>query len=232
MKLKCVAIDDVPHALELIKLYANQIPELELIQTFDDGIAGLDFLQKNPVDLLFLDINMPDISGLELVRSLNQKPLLVFTTAYKNFAFEGFELEALDYLLKPIEFDRFAKAVQKALDFNAYKNTLRTEVPDSFFVYSEYQAIKININDIAYIESLKNYLQIHLINARPILTVMSLKKIEEKLPKDKFLRIHRSFIVPVTQVKSILNRKVLLMSGKELPVGDSYFTKVQEWKKS
>src|SRR5688572_15172305 len=146
MKLKCVAIDDVPLALELIELYAQQIDGLELVKTFDDAIAGLEYLQHNPVDLLFLDINMPDISGLELVRSLDKKPLLVFTTAYKKFAFEGFELEALDYLLKPIEFDRFAKAVQKAQEFYALKNLVQAEVPDSFFVYSEYQAIKINIS--------------------------------------------------------------------------------------
>jgi DNA-binding LytR/AlgR family response regulator len=232
MKLKSVAIDDVPLALDLIKLYAQQIPELELVKTFDDAIAGLEYLQKNPVDLLFLDINMPDISGLELVKALQKKPLLIFTTAYKNFAFEGFELEALDYLLKPIEFDRFSKAVQKAVEVYTYKNSVQAEIPESFFVYSEYQAVKINIHEIEFIESLKNYLQIHLLNSKPVLTAMSLKKIQEKLPKDKFLRIHRSYIVPATQVRSILNRKVLLNSGKELPIGDSFFDMVQQWKKS
>src|SRR6478735_7335057 len=229
MTLKCVAIDDEPLALNLISVYAKKIPSLELVQTFTDAIAGLEYLQANPADLLLLDINMPDLSGLDLVRALKEKPLLIFTTAYKNFAFEGFQLEALDYLLKPIEFDRFEKAVQKAQDLHAYKKLARTEVPDSFFVYSEYQAVKININEIAYIESLKNYLQIHLVNARPVLTAMSLKKIQEKLPKEKFMRIHRSYIVPVAQVKSILNRKVQMLSGKEFPIGDSYFNAVQEW---
>jgi len=231
MTLKCVAIDDEPLALNLISVYAKKIPSLELVQTFTDAIAGLEYLQANPADLLLLDINMPDLSGLDLVRALKEKPLLIFTTAYKNFAFEGFQLEALDYLLKPIEFDRFEKAVQKAQDLHAYKKLARTEVPESFFVYSEYQAVKININEIAYIESLKNYLQIHLVNARPVLTAMSLKKIQEKLPKEKFMRIHRSYIVPVAQVKSILNRKVQMLSGKEFPIGDSYFNAVQEWKK-
>jgi len=232
MALTCIAIDDEPLALELIKTYAKQLPELDLVNTFHDAIAGKQFLKNHPVDLLFIDINMPDISGLDLVRSLKKKPLIIFTTAYKEFAIDGFELEALDYLLKPIEFERFSKAVLKAQNFYAYKNTVLSEAPDSFFVYSEYQAIKINTDEIAYIESLKNHLQIHLINAKPVLTVMSLKKIEEKLPKGKFLRIHRSFIVPVAQVKSILNRKVLLKSGKELPVGDNHFKKVQEWKRS
>src|SRR6478735_2264950 len=197
MTLKCVAIDDEPLALNLISVYAKKIPSLELVQTFTDAIAGLEYLQANPADLLLLDINMPDLSGLDLVRALKEKPLLIFTTAYKNFAFEGFQLEALDYLLKPIEFDRFEKAVQKAQDLHAYKKLARTEVPDSFFVYSEYQAVK--------------------------------KKIHEKLPKEKFMRIHRSYIVPVAQVKSILNRKVQMLSGKEFPIGDSYFNAVQEW---
>jgi two-component system LytT family response regulator len=232
MKLKCVAIDDVPFALELIRLYAQRIPELELVQTFDDAIAGLRFLQENPVDLIFLDINMPDISGLELVEALNKKPLLIFTTAYKNFAYEGYELEAVDYLLKPIEFDRFAKAVQKAVDSFAFKHAAKSEAAESFFVYSEYQAVKISTTEIEYIESLKNYLQIHLAGTKPVLTAMSLKKILEKLPPEQFLRIHRSFVVPLAKVRSILNRKVQLTSGKELPIGNSYYPSVQDWKRS
>lgn len=232
MKLKCVAIDDVPLALDLIRIYAQQIPELELVQTFDDAIAGLEYLKQNPVDLLFLDINMPDMSGLQLVRSLKEKPLLIFTTAYKNFAFEGFELDALDYLLKPIEFDRFEKAVHKALDIFAFKFAPKPEAADSFFVYSEYQAVKISVGEIEYIESLKNYLRIHLSEGKPVLTAMSLKKILEKLPAGQFLRIHRSYVVPLAKVRSILNRKVQLASGIELPVGDSYHQQVQDWKKS
>ena len=232
MKMKCVAIDDAPYALELIQLYAEKMPEIELVKTFDDAIAGAEFLNSNPVDLLFIDINMPDISGLALVRSLKTRPLLIFTTAYKEFAFDGFQLEAIDYLLKPIAFERFEKAVRKALEFFNYKHNARLENTDSFFVYSEYKAVKINIQEIEFIESLKNYLQIHLTDNKPVRTAMPLKKILEKLPKDKFLRIHRSYVVPVAKVNSILNRKVLLVTGKEFPIGDSYFTAVQEWKKS
>ena len=175
---------------------------------------------------------MPDISGLDLVRSLQVKPLIIFTTAYKNFAFEGFELEALDYLLKPIEFDRFAKAVQKAIEVHTFRNKLKPETADSFFVYSEYQAIQVNPAEICYIESLKNYLQIHLDNKEVVTTAMSLKKMLEKLPQGQFLRIHRSYVVPVAKVKSILNRKVLLVSGITLPIGDSYAQAVQAWKNS
>src|SRR4051794_5676369 len=117
MQIKCVAIDDEPLALNLIKEYTNRFPSLRLVQTFDDAISGAEFLRSNQVDLLFIDINMPDISGIELVRSLKEKPMIIFTTAYRKFAFEGFELDALDYLLKPIEFERFEKAVNKAIDY-------------------------------------------------------------------------------------------------------------------
>src|SRR4030095_13028038 len=121
--LTCIAIDDEPLALELIKTYAAQFPTLQLVKTFDDALAGAKYLKENPVDLLFIDINMPDITGLELVRALKEKPLIIFTTAYKKFAFEGFELEAVDYLLKPIDMDRFSKAVQKAAEFYQYKTS-------------------------------------------------------------------------------------------------------------
>jgi two-component system, LytTR family, response regulator len=230
MKLKCIAIDDMPFALDLIRLYAERIPELQLVQTFEDAISGAEFMKQNPVDLLFVDINMPDISGLDLVRSLQVKPLIVFTTAYKNYAFEGFELEALDYLLKPIEFERFAKAVQKALDLFKYRKKNQTNTEESFFVYSEYQAIQIIPSEICYIESLKNYLKIHLDNKDVVTTAMSLKKIQEKLPEGQFLRIHRSYVVPTTKVRSIQNRKVLLTCGTILPVGDSYAQAIQAWK--
>lgn len=232
MKLKCVAIDDAPFSLDLIRIYAERMPELQLIQTFEDAIAGAEFLKHNPVDLLFIDINMPDISGLDLVRSLKEKPLIVFTTAYKNYAFEGFELEALDYLLKPIEFDRFAKAVHKAVDYVALRKQPVSQAAESFFVYSGYQAVQINPAEICYIESLKNYLHIHLDNEEMVTTAMPLKKILEKLPPDQFLRIHRSYVVPMAKVKSILNRKVLIPSGISLPIGDSYAQVVQNWKKS
>lgn len=232
MKLKCVAIDDEPLALALIKNYVEKFPALQLLATFNDAISGREFLNQTVVDLLFVDINMPDISGLDLVRSLKEKPMIIFTTAYKKFAFEGFELEALDYLVKPIDLERFTRAVQKATDFWAYKNAPRPEASENLFVHSEYRVVKIALSDIEYIESLEDYIRIHLANAKPVLTLMSLKKVLEKLPENKFKRIHRSYIVPVIKVKSILNRKVLLGSGKELPVSDSYLSFIEEWKNS
>lgn len=231
MSLKCVAIDDEPLALELIKNYVAKFPELELLQTFDDAISGAEFIRSIPVDVLFIDINMPDITGLDLVRSLEEKPIIIFTTAHKKFAVEGFDLDAVDYLLKPISFERFSKAVNKAVEYARYKGKGENETSEHLFVYSEYRLIKIPLRDIEYIESLEDYIKIHLSNATTILTLMPLKKVLEKLPAEKFKRIHRSYIVAVDKVNSILNRKVRLASSTELPVSDSYSHFISEWKK-
>ncbi|WP_295711591.1 LytTR family DNA-binding domain-containing protein [Mucilaginibacter sp.] len=232
MVLKCIAIDDEPLALKLISGYVSRFPSLQLIQTFDDAISGAEFLKTKTVDLLFIDINMPDITGIDLVRSLAVKPIVIFTTAYKNFAYEGFELEALDYILKPIDFKRFEKAVEKAIDYYRYKNQPATEqAEESLYVYSEYRMVKIELSAIEYIESMEDYIKIHLTNAKTVLTLMPLKKVLEKLPADKFQRIHRSYIVPVNKIRSIQNRKVKL-SDIELPVSESYLDIVRNWMKS
>jgi two-component system LytT family response regulator len=231
MQLKCVAIDDEPLALELIKEYVEKFQELKLVQTFDDAISGAEFLRKNDIDLLFIDINMPDVTGTELVRSLEKKPLTIFTTAYKNFAFEGFELEAIDYLLKPIDFERFKKAINRAIEFFQYRQNSKLESQASLFVRSEYRMIKIDLDEIEFIEGLEDYIKIHLVNNKPILTLMTLKAVLEKLPSSKFKRIHRSYIVPVDKVQSILNRKVKLSSGTELPVSNNYLGFIEEWMK-
>ncbi len=233
MELKCIAIDDEPFALELIRQYVAKVPELKLIHTFDDAISGGEFLRENKVDLLFIDINMPDITGIELVRSLENKPITIFTTAYKKFAFEGFELEAIDYLLKPISFERFSKAVQRAISFHELRLPKNADSNESgyFFVRSEYKMIKIELNDILYIEGLEDYIRIHLASEKPVLTLMTLKSMLEKLPAENFKRIHRSYIVPVNKVKSILNRKLTLSNGTELPISDSYASFISEWTK-
>lgn len=231
MALRCIAIDDEPPALVLIREYISKFPELQLLQTFDDAISGAEYLRQQPVDLLFIDINMPDITGLDLVRSLQERPLIIFTTAYKKFAHEGFELDAVDYLLKPIAPERFARAVQKAIEFHEYKSKPRYEQEESLFIYSEYRMMKINLQDIESIESLEDYIRIHRVNDKPVLTLMTLKGVLEKLPSARFKRIHRSYIVAVDKVKSILNRKVTMTSGAELPISDSYISFINEWKK-
>jgi len=231
-QLTCIAIDDEPLALGLVSEYISRLPALKLLKTFEDAISGSEYIQRNSVDLLFLDINMPDISGIELARSLVKRPMIIFTTAYKNFAFEGFELEAIDYLLKPIDFDRFKKAVDKAVDFKNYKNAEQTEPQhESLYVYSEYRMIKIDVQKIEYIESMEDYIKIHLIDQpKPVLTLMPLKKMLEKLPQTSFARIHRSYVVALNHIRSIHNKKVQL-DTIELPVGSSYNDVISKWSK-
>lgn len=232
MKIRCIAIDDEPPALLLMKEYISRIPFLQLDHTFEDAVKGQALLQQEGTDLLFVDINMPDISGLELVRSLNQPPMVIFTTAYKNFAIDGFELDAVDYLVKPIAFERFEKAVKKAQEFYNYRlRTQPAETPEALFVYSEYRLVKINLTDIDYIESLEDYIRIHTTTGKPLMTLMTLKKVLEKLPAGPFRRIHRSYIVASDKVKSVQGRKLRMQSGKELPVSDSYLSFISDWKK-
>jgi len=227
--LNCVAIDDEPLALQLLTQYISKLPTVKLLEIFEDAVSASEYIQNHQVDILFVDINMPDISGVDLVRTLVNKPIVVFTTAYKQFAYEGFELEALDYLLKPIDFNRFNRAVEKAVDFYRYKNAEeKNDLPESLYVYSEYRMVKIALDKIEYIESMEDYIKINLNDqSKPVLTLMPLKKILEKLPESKFLRIHRSYIVATDKIKSIHNKKVEL-SALELPIGKSYNDAVME----
>lgn len=230
--MKCIAIDDEPFALQILEKYIAAVPALELLETFDDAIEGTRFLEENAVDLLFIDINMPDKSGLEVVSQLADRPMVIFTTAHKKFAHEGFELEALDYLLKPISQERFEKAVQKAAErFLFKKSQQKNETAESIIVRSEYKMIKIALPNIEYIEGMEDYIKIHLTDTKhPVLTLMSLKGILEILPENRFSRIHRSYIVPNALVKSIQNKKVKLNTGTELPVSDSYLGFIEKWK--
>jgi DNA-binding LytR/AlgR family response regulator len=222
-----VAIDDEPLALELLTQYTSRFTELKLLHVFNDAVEAISYLKNNTVDLLFVDINMPDITGVDLVRSLTIKPMVIFTTAYRKFALEGFELDAVDYLLKPIEFTRFSKAVNKAIDFYQYKKSNKPK-EENIFVRSEYQMVKINLEEIDYIESVEDYLKIHLSSGKYIMTLMTLKSILDKLPADQFQRIHRSYVIAVVKVKSIVNRK-LRIASVELPVSDSYAGFIKNW---
>lgn len=229
--MKCVAIDDEPLALDLLRKYISEFSVLELIGTFDDAVEGAGYLKTHKTDLLFIDINMPDLTGLDLVAGLEYKPMVIFTTAHKRFAHEGFELEALDYLLKPISIERFEKAVNKAAEQFAYRKSSVQEVAESIVVRSEYKVVKINLADIAFIEAMEDYIKIHLLSTgRPVLTLMSIKGILAMLPGSQFSRIHRSYVIPDAHVKSIQNKKVHLASGKELPVSDSYLDFIVKWK--
>ncbi len=230
MKIRCVAIDDEPWALELIRQYVAEFPELELLATFDDAIEGAAYLRENEVDALFVDINMPDLTGLDLVSQLIEPPMVVFTTAHKKFALEGFELNALDYLLKPIDLDRFRRTVQKIREYHQFRNAGSDTKPTSLYVRSEYRLVKVDLNDIIYIEGLSDYIKIHLKSSpHLLLTLMTLKGILDELPDDRFARIHRSYIVAIQQVQSIHNRKAQMSNGADLPISQSYGDFVEIW---
>lgn len=230
-RLRCIAIDDEPLALDLIREYSSRFPTLQMLHTFEDALYAAEFLNKHVVDLLFIDINMPDITGIDLVRALEVRPMIIFTTAYRKFAYDGFELDALDYLLKPIDFSRFSKTINKALDYHQYKLNPKSVSSDSMYVHSDYKLVRVALDDIIYIESFGDYVVIHQLQENPVTTLMSLKKVLEKLPERYFKRIHRSYIVAVKQIKSVHNRKVQLKTGMELQIGDSYIHTLQDWLK-
>ena len=227
MRLKCVIIDDEPLAIELIKQYVEKFPSLEVTQTFLNAIAGVEYLRSIETDLLFLDIQMPDITGLQLLRSLNKPPMVIFTTAYSQFALNAFELDVLDYLLKPVEFNRFEKAVCKAFNYYKFKNGIANVITESIYVRSEYQMVKVELDKVEYIESLDDYIKIHFTDKSTVMTLMSLKKLQEKLTYNKFIRVHRSYLVNLSKIKTIVNRKIQL-SHIEIPVGETYAKQLNE----
>lgn len=217
--IKCIAIDDEPLALQLVKEYAANVPFLQLSKTFTDPDEASEWLDQNETDLLFLDIQMPDVNGLQFYKSLTKKPLVIFTTAYSEFAVEGFNVEALDYLLKPFEFERFLKASIKAKEYIEFLSSQEMHMA-AIFVKVDYQLMKINLKEIELIEGLDDYIRIT-IPPRPVLTLMTLKSLLEKLPSKEFIRIHRSYIVPINRIESFGKTKVKV-AGKEIPIGSSY----------
>lgn len=222
MPIRCIAIDDEPLALELIQYYVSLHSDLQLLATFEDALQARQYLQTHEVDLLFADINMPDINGLQLVESLSKRPMVVFTTAYKKFAYEGFELQAIDYLLKPIGPERFATAIQKVKDAFLLQQQKQTQAEKpSIYVRSDYKMLRIVLDHIQYIEGLEDYIRIHVDGSRPVLTLMSLKAMEETLPADLFIRIHRSYIIPIKRIVTIQAKEIQL-PGIRLPIGKKY----------
>lgn len=225
MKIKCLSIDDEPLALQQIGAYIEKTPFLETVALCQSAFEALKYLSDNEVDLMFVDINMPDLNGMDFVKSLTQKPKIVFTTAYSEYAMEGFQVDAIDYILKPISYAIFLKAANKAkiwFELNRKQTeTIQTTV-DCIFVKSEYKLIRIHLSEIKYIESSNEYIQIHLINDAPITTLIRLKTIEEQLPKDKFMRVHRSFIVNLDKVKVIERNRIIFDHNIFIPVGDLY----------
>ncbi|MEK7200502.1 MAG: LytTR family DNA-binding domain-containing protein [Bacteroidota bacterium] len=217
--IHCIAIDDEPLALQLISEYCSKISFLKLEKIFTNTDEANAYLQNNTVDLLFLDIQMPDINGMQFYKNLIKKPPVIFTTAYKDFAAEGFNVDAVDYLLKPFEYDRFLKACYKANEYLDFLSSQELQL-NSIFVKVNYEIMKINLKDIELIEALDDYIKIY-IKPNPVLTLMTLKSIQEKLPARDFARVHRSFIVPLGLIEKFSKTK-LRISGKEIPIGSSY----------
>lgn len=216
--LKAIAIDDEPLALELIETFCKGFDFVSLEKTFTKTGAASQYLEKHPVDLLFLDINMPSTSGIRFYESLQHKPLLIFTTSYSEYAIESYDLDAVDYLLKPFTVKRFEKAVQKA--YEKYK--LLQPGKDSFLLLkADYGLVKVVLSDILFIEGLDNYLKIHLYNQNALVVRMTMKTLQEKLPVNDFIRVHRSYIVPLSRIETVRN-KIITIAGEEIPIGTSY----------
>ena len=224
--LLCLAIDDEPLALELLEDNIRQVPYLKLEGTCSNAFEALKFLQEQTVDLIFLDIQMPGLTGLQFIQSLTNRPMIILITAYEKFALEGFNLDVVDYLVKPVPLDRFIKACNKAWElFNLRSKKAEnpsSSEPEFFFVNVEYSLVKVEFADIQWIEALKDYMRIYLkSSSKPIITRMSMKAIEEELPLSKFIRVHKSFIVSVSAITSVRKNSIFI-GAEEIPVGENY----------
>ncbi|WP_026727359.1 LytR/AlgR family response regulator transcription factor [Flavobacterium denitrificans] len=217
--IKAIALDDEPLALEILQSLCDTIDYIELEKVFTKSDEAFKYLKKYPVDLLFLDINMPSISGLDFYKKLPNKTMVIFTTAYSEFAVEGFTLSATDYLLKPISLSRFQQAAEKA--FSQWKQQNQNIEQQYLFIRADYSLIKILFSDILYIEGLDDYVKIHIQNQKTVVARMTLKAMLQKLPETEFIRVHRSFIIPISKVEKIRN-KVIFIDTAEIPISTSY----------
>jgi len=231
MKINCIAVDDEPLALEIIKDYCEKIPFLNLMQAFDNAIETMEYLRNNRVDLILLDIQMEDLTGIQLLNALNVKPYVILTTAYDNYALQGFELDVTDYLLKPVSFERFLKGINKVYD-RMQKETkfpegskaavypVDTVEKDYFFVKTETHLEKVTTSDVLYVEGMGDYWRIVTKNKR-IMTLMNARGMEEVLPEHQFCRVHRSYFVAMNKIESI-ERRHIKIADQTIPIGDTY----------
>ncbi|HAS39157.1 MAG TPA: DNA-binding response regulator [Microscillaceae bacterium] len=228
--LKCLIVDDEPLALDILETYINRIDSLELVARCNNAIEAFNLIQQKDIDLLFLDIQMPKLTGIDFLKNINNPPRVVFTTAYRDYALEGYELDAVDYLLKPISFERFLRAVNKVSQMNSPAQV--TPIPimaessssgyDQAFIYlkADKKMIKFLLKDILYIESLKDYVRVKTAH-KEVVAYQKISYLEEKLPENKFLRVHRSFIVAIDKVEAF-SATLIEINGKEIPIGRNY----------
>ncbi|MEZ4801712.1 MAG: LytTR family DNA-binding domain-containing protein [Gelidibacter sp.] len=231
--MKCIIVDDEPLAINVINSYCGSVDALEVQKTFTNALEALDYLNSHEIDVLFIDIEMPQISGIDFIKSLvNDRPFIIFTTAYPQYALDGFDLNAVDYLVKPVPFPRFITAINRVKEIYKLKHQKKANlVPsgiinnsneDFIFVKSEYENLKLKLSEIRYIQGLKDYLKIHLIKQKPTITLMNFKTIEGKLASSNFVRVHRSFIVNIEYIGSIQRNQIIMDDGMRIPIGESY----------
>ncbi|MBQ7513640.1 MAG: response regulator transcription factor [Prevotella sp.] len=229
MTINCAIIDDEPLAAGLLKSYAEKTPFLHLTGTYGSALEAMKEMRDHPVQLLFLDIQMPELSGIEFAKILPADTKIIFTTAFQQYAIEGYKVNALDYLMKPISYDDFVKAANKALEWFGTKQRRTAAEEDRFmFVKSDYKLLRVALDDIKYVEGLKDYLRIHLNSGEKIMSLMSMKKMEDYLPRPEFLRVHRSYIVHMSKVQQI-DRFRIVFGDEFIPISDSYKDSVIEY---
>ena len=230
MTLNCIIIDDEPLAAELLASYARKTLFLNLIGVFNSAVEGIKVIRENRVDLIFLDIQMPELSGLEFAKILPKETKIIFTTAFSQYAVDGYKANAVDYLMKPVSYDDFLAGANRALEwFRSVRQSENASDDRFIFVKSEYKLVKIMFDDILYIEGLKDYVKNYLTDGRdPVMSLMNMKKIEESLPKPEFMRIHRSYIVHMRKIEGI-DRFRVVIGNAILPISDSYKTTIQDY---
>ncbi len=234
--IKVLAVDDEPLALKQMESYISKVPYLELVGACLNALEARSLLEEKVVDAMFLDINMPDLSGLEFVRSLDNPPLVVFTTAYSEYAIEGFKVEAVDYLLKPFGFGDFLAASER---LKSRLELMHDKAPavfgavpeeDSFFFRTDYKTVRVKLQDIRYVESMSEYVKVYLdTQEAPLIVLLSLKYLIEKLPAERFMRIHRSYIIPLGRIKEVGKAELTLDDGTRLPVGENYRQELKDY---
>jgi len=232
--MKCIIIDDEPLAIDVLMGYCQKMDFVDLEGTFTNPLEAISVIKEKKIDLIFCDIEMPQINGIDFINSLDNSPMFIFTTAYSQYAVEGFNLNAIDYLVKPIPYNRFIKAISRAKEIMGYKKTPVNDnvfpshgetsvvAPGYIFVKAEYESVKINLDDIEYIQGLKDYLKIHIRGTnKAILTLMSFKEILDKLPSNQFLRVHKSFVVNISCIKTIQRNRIVI-NDVRIPIGESF----------
>jgi DNA-binding LytR/AlgR family response regulator len=229
MKIKCLLVDDEPLAMDILESYIQQVPDLELVGKCQSAMKAYEILRQQEIDLIFLDIEMPQLNGIEFINTLEKTPNVIFTTAHRHYAFEGYELDVLDFLLKPVSFGRFLKSINKLHHKNSANETIeepaeeleKSDKMTFIYVKEDKKMVKIYLEDVNYIESLKDYVCIHTQTAR-IITKQQISYLEQKLPEEDFLRVHRSFIISIRKIKAFNANQIELEDNKELPIGRSY----------